>query len=125
RPPVRPFPFLGHLVGAGPFEARLACADAVPARPAILFDQIEEVLARIEDHRARLLLPVTGGLRRQVARILPPFLAHAPGRRLSRGGAHAVRFPLARIAALGALRPGRGLAYDHARLLAALDEPRG
>ncbi len=69
RRPVGPFCLAGDLVLAGPFEARLADADAVTPRLAVLADQVKEAVVRIDDDRAGLLLAVIGNLLGQEHRV--------------------------------------------------------
>jgi hypothetical protein len=56
-------------VGAGPFEARLADADAVAPRLAVAHHQVEEAVVGIDDDRAGLVLALVGDDLRQIHRV--------------------------------------------------------
>ncbi len=71
RAPVGPFALHGDLVGARPFEARLAGADAVAPRGAVLLDEVEQVLVGVDDDRAGLVRPVIIHHLRQIFRVEP------------------------------------------------------
>src|SRR5687767_9085748 len=86
RPPFGPDLLLRDPVLAGPFEARLAGADAIAPRLAVVLYQVEEILPRIDDDRARLLRAVIGDFLRQVDRVDLRARDNALlGRRLHRG----------------------------------------
>ena len=104
RTPVRPLALVGDLVRARPFEAGLAGADAIAPRLAVLLDQIEEILRRIDDDRARLLRAVIGDFLRQVDRVDLRAHDHALGRRLHGRRAHPVGLRRLRVAQARLLR---------------------
>src|SRR5262245_35688711 len=55
RPPVRPLALGADLLDARPGEARPADADAVAQRLAVVLDQVEETLRRVDDDGPRFL----------------------------------------------------------------------
>ncbi|MCY1301291.1 hypothetical protein D9M70_508940 [compost metagenome] len=71
-------------MGACPFEARLADADAIAPCLAVAGHQIEKAVVRIDDDRARLFLALIGDRLRQVLRVEfrldRPLGAHGVGR---------------------------------------------
>src|SRR5262249_23446430 len=58
RPPIRPLALGGDVLDARPGEAGTPDADAVAQRPAVLLDQAEEAIRRIDDGGSGLLAAV-------------------------------------------------------------------